>query len=89
MRRLREAAGRDIAACIISGDMDARLGQEALEAGLPLLRKPVRPAKLRSILRHHVQLTKLEAIGLNQLPQALAPFSLKGGQATEHCLSQS
>jgi signal transduction histidine kinase/CheY-like chemotaxis protein len=65
VRHLREAAGRDIAACIISGDMDARLGQEALAAGLPLLRKPVRPAKLRSILRHHVQSRNPEAIGLN------------------------
>ena len=65
VRRLREAAGRNIAACIISGDMDARLGQEALAAGLPLLRKPVRPAKLRSILRHHVQSRNPETSGLN------------------------
>lgn len=65
VRRSREAAGQDIAACIISGDMDARLGQEALAAGLPLLRKPVRPAKLRSILRHHVQSKNTEASGLN------------------------
>lgn len=63
VRRSREAAGQDIAACIISGDMDARLGQEALAAGLPLLRKPVRPAKLRSILRHHVQSRNPETVG--------------------------
>lgn len=65
VRRLREAAGCDIAACIISGDMDAQLGQEALATGLPLLRKPVRPAKLRSILRHYVQSRNTEASALN------------------------
>lgn len=65
VRHLREAAGRDVAACIISGDMDARLGQEAHAAGMPLLLKPVRPAKLRSILRHHVQSKNPEVSGLN------------------------
>lgn len=52
IRRLRELTGREIAACLISGDTDASVRQQAQEAGLVLLQKPVRPAKLRSLLRH-------------------------------------
>ena len=52
IRMLREKAGQPIAACLISGDADARLRQLAQDAGLVLLQKPVRPAKLRSLLRH-------------------------------------
>jgi hypothetical protein len=36
----------------MSGDVDAALMQAAKAAGLTLLHKPVRPAKLRSLLRH-------------------------------------
>ncbi len=49
---LRELAGRDIPACVISGDIDTDVKQRILLAGLPLLQKPVKPAKLRSVLRH-------------------------------------
>jgi two-component system, sensor histidine kinase len=45
------AAGRRIAACLMSGDTDPALILQAREAGLTLLHKPVRPAKLRSLLR--------------------------------------
>ena len=45
------AAGRSIAACLMSGDTDQALITQAREAGLTLLHKPVRPAKLRSLLR--------------------------------------
>ena len=48
---LRRLAGVDIPACLMSGDTDAQLMQAAVEAGLTLLHKPVRPAKLRSLLR--------------------------------------
>ena len=48
---LRAAAGRRIAACLVSGDTDADLGQQAEAAGLTLLKKPVRPANLRSLMR--------------------------------------
>jgi signal transduction histidine kinase/CheY-like chemotaxis protein len=48
---LRAAAGRPIAACLASGDTDQALIQKAKEAQLTLLHKPVRPAKLRSLLR--------------------------------------
>ncbi len=51
VERLRAYAGRTVPACLMSGDTDSGLMQAAKEAGLPLLHKPVRPAKLRSVLR--------------------------------------
>ena len=52
VHQLRELAGRELAACIISGDTDATVKQRTSMAGLTLLQKPVKPAKLRSVLRH-------------------------------------
>ena len=52
VQALRAAAGHSIAACLMSGDSDAAFLQAVQTAGLPLLHKPVRPAKLRSLLRH-------------------------------------
>ena len=52
---LRIIAGRRIRACLISGDTDASVKQQAQAAGLSLLQKPVRPAKLRSLLNHLIQ----------------------------------
>ena len=49
---LRETLGQVVPACIISGDTDASVRQQVHAAGLVLLQKPVRPAKLRSLLRH-------------------------------------
>jgi two-component system, sensor histidine kinase len=49
---VRQRAGYDIPACLMSGDTDAVLVQCAKEAALTLLHKPVRPAKLRSLVRH-------------------------------------
>ncbi len=51
VRQLRAAAGHPIAACLMSGDTDPNLMQAARDAGLTLLHKPVRPAKLRSLIR--------------------------------------
>jgi signal transduction histidine kinase/CheY-like chemotaxis protein len=51
IERLRAYAGRNVPACLMSGDTDSLLMQAAKEANLPLLHKPVRPAKLRSLLR--------------------------------------
>ena len=48
---LRQAAGQSISACLMSGDTDQALITQARQAGLTLLHKPVRPAKLRSLLR--------------------------------------
>ena len=44
-------AALPIPACLLSGDTDPGLMQAAQEAGLTLLHKPVRPAKLRSLIR--------------------------------------
>lgn len=48
---LRNLADHPVAACLMSGDADADLLQAAKEAGLTVLHKPVRPAKLRAFLR--------------------------------------
>jgi hypothetical protein len=47
-------AGKEIPACLMSGDTDGELMQAARDAGLTLLHKPVRPAKLRALLRRLV-----------------------------------
>jgi signal transduction histidine kinase len=52
VRSLREAAGREVPACVISGDTAEDVKELINTAGLLLLQKPVRPAKLRSVLRH-------------------------------------
>ena len=49
---LRACVGTEVPACLMSGDVSAELMQSARAAGLTLLHKPVRPAKLRSFLRH-------------------------------------
>lgn len=51
IRALRAAAGQTIPACLMSGDTDQGLMQAARLTGLTLLHKPVRPAKLRSLIR--------------------------------------
>ncbi|MBK9444527.1 MAG: response regulator [Comamonadaceae bacterium] len=51
VQMLRQALGHEVAACVISGDTDNTVRQQVLAAGLVLLQKPVRPAKLRSVLR--------------------------------------
>lgn len=48
---LRARSGLPLAACLMSGDTDAALMQSVRRHGLTLLHKPVRPAKLRSLLR--------------------------------------
>ena len=49
--QLRARFGSGMAACLMSGDTDAGLIAQARAAGLTLLHKPVRPAKLRSLIR--------------------------------------
>ncbi len=49
---LRAQAGSAIPACLMSGETHDDFLQEVKAAQLPLLHKPVRPAKLRSLLRH-------------------------------------
>jgi signal transduction histidine kinase len=52
VRNLRQAAARDVPACVISGDTAEEVKTLISLAGLTLLQKPVKPAKLRSVLRH-------------------------------------
>jgi CheY-like chemotaxis protein len=52
VRSLRNAAARDVPACVISGDTAEDVKDLVNTAGLVLMQKPVKPAKLRSVLRH-------------------------------------
>ena len=52
IQTLRSMAGRNIPACLMSGDTHDDFLQAVIAAELPLLHKPVRPAKLRNLLRH-------------------------------------
>lgn len=61
IERLRAYAGRTIPACLMSGDTDSALMQAAKDANLALLHKPVRPAKLRSLLRRLTVLADTDA----------------------------
>ena len=54
IRQLRAAANRPIPACLMSGTSTPALVQAARDVGLTLLQKPVRPAKLRALLRRLV-----------------------------------
>lgn len=51
VQALRAQLSYAVPACLMSGDTDTQLMQLASAAGLTLLHKPVRPAKLRSLLR--------------------------------------
>ena len=55
LQRLRAALQRPIPACLMSGDTDPELIQACRDIGLPLLHKPVRPAKLRTLMRRIVR----------------------------------
>lgn len=51
LHSLRTQLERPLPACLMSGDTDPDLIQSCRDAGLPLLHKPVRPAKLRTLIR--------------------------------------
>ena len=48
---LRRQAAKRLPACLMSGDTHEDFLRAVKEADIPLLHKPVRPAKLRSLLR--------------------------------------
>lgn len=54
IRRLRERFGSDLSAALITGDTAPERLREANQSGIPLLHKPVRPARLRALLEHLV-----------------------------------
>jgi signal transduction histidine kinase/CheY-like chemotaxis protein len=64
--RLRAQAGRSLPACLVSGDIDPQVLQSVRQAGLTLLNKPVRPAKLRSLIRRLMQ--ERAATGMGDAP---------------------
>jgi two-component system, sensor histidine kinase len=53
--RLREISPGHLPACLLSGDTNPELMQTIRQAGFTLLHKPVRPAKLRNLIRHLAQ----------------------------------
>ncbi len=61
--RLREKFGHGIPAILITGDTAPESLQRIAQAGLPLLHKPLRPAKLRALLTHLVQQPRPPAVG--------------------------
>lgn len=48
---VRGVAG-SVPACLVSGDTDPAVRAQATAQDIPLLQKPVRPAKLRAVMRH-------------------------------------
>jgi signal transduction histidine kinase/CheY-like chemotaxis protein len=52
--QVRTATGWSVPACLMSGNTDPALMMSAKQAGLTLLHKPVRPAKLRNLIRRLV-----------------------------------
>lgn len=52
---LRERFGRHLPALLVSGDVGADLFQRARKAGLLLLTKPVRTARLRAAIAHYLR----------------------------------
>jgi len=54
IRRLRERNGPDLPAALITGDTAPERMREARASGIPILHKPVQPARLRALLEHLV-----------------------------------
>ena len=73
--RLRAQAGRSLPACLVSGDIDPQVLQSVRHAGLTLLNKPVRPAKLRALIRRLMQ--DEAASGAGETPR---PAQSAGGE---------
>jgi signal transduction histidine kinase/CheY-like chemotaxis protein len=61
--RLRQKYGQDIPAILVTGDTAPDTIQRISQAGLPLLHKPLRPAKLRALLTHLIQKAHAPAVG--------------------------
>jgi CheY-like chemotaxis protein len=61
--RLRQKFGRDIPAILVTGDTAPETIQRIAEAGIPLLHKPLRPAKLRALLTHLIKQAPSTAVG--------------------------
>ncbi len=55
IQTLRRLCGRSVPACLISGDTEIDLKNQAADIGLVLLKKPVQPGKLRNLIRREVE----------------------------------
>lgn len=66
LQQLRARLGSHIPACLVSGDTGPALMQAAQIAGLSLLHKPVRPAKLRALLRRLLEADASAAVEADQ-----------------------
>ncbi len=54
IQTLRALCNKPVPACLISGDTEMDLKQQAADMGLVLLKKPVQPAKLRNLIRREL-----------------------------------
>lgn len=61
--RLRQKFGRDIPAILVTGDTAPDTILRISQAAIPLLHKPLRPAKLRALLNHLIQQARAPAMG--------------------------
>ena len=63
IERLRQRFGRDVPAILITGDTAPDTILRITRAGIPMLHKPLRPAKLRALLTHLIQQARMPAVG--------------------------
>jgi signal transduction histidine kinase/ActR/RegA family two-component response regulator len=63
INRLRQQFGREIPAILVTGDTAPDTILRISRAGIPLLHKPLRPAKLRALLTHLIQQGRAVAVG--------------------------
>lgn len=61
--RLRQKFGHAIPAILITGDTAPDTIVRISQAGVPMLHKPLRPAKLRALLTHLIQQARASAMG--------------------------
>jgi signal transduction histidine kinase/ActR/RegA family two-component response regulator len=61
--RLRQKYGFHIPAILVTGDTAPDTILRITQAGIPMLHKPLRPAKLRALLTHLIQQARTPAVG--------------------------
>ncbi len=61
--RLRQKYGHDIPAILVTGDTAPDTILRISQAGIPMLHKPLRPAKLRALLTHLIQQARARPVG--------------------------
>ncbi len=61
--QLRQRYGAGIPAILVTGDTAPDTILRISQAGIPMLHKPLRPAKLRALLTHLIQQARLQPVG--------------------------